>query len=284
MLFFFLSEYSGRGSSDKNNLLAENNIDPMVITIRTDAEQVLPSTSTRNTELASHNTPVGSVIQNQILEKILENQEKILSQLAYLQASVDFLMGVNMVKPTEQSVNRLPIQPLNSRNDFNELESKLKDETFYNKLVNELTFICGNSGKCKGVDSCYKLVDYFFTRQIFIHCNWTGSTRDSNAEKKIPFKYYSRIRKCFLDIIRKADISFTEHDADKFFKIVIKNAKPRLQNKVNSVARASKPRAKKQQIVNSRSIEQPQENTFINESPPQPMPNEEVVMNVPLPN
>jgi hypothetical protein len=275
---------------------------PIVITLSSDdAQQLLPLTSIHNIEIANNNSPpvtnlgsksssnasepnsVSSYValsETQFFAQVIENQQKIMSQLSVLQASVDFLMRKNLhATPTEQpttSTNRLSIQPMNSKNDFDQLESKLNDETFYTKLVSELTFICGNSGKCRGLDSCYKLVDYFFTRPIFLQCNWTGSTRDANAEKKIPFKFYTKIRSCFMDIIRKSDVNFTENEADKFFKVIIKNAKPRLQNKVNSVTRASKPRVKKHDV------EQLQGNGNTDDtndaSPPsQQEPNEEAV-------
>lgn len=187
----------------------------------------------------------------QVYAQLLANQQQMMQQLSVLQSSVDHLMGQQSIdKPCKDTYSRSFINPIKTISELDELENKLKDKQSYNNLVSALTFVCGSSGKCRGLDSCYKLVDYFFSREFFLNCSWTGSTRDI-TEKKIPLKYYTRVRNCFMEIVRKSDINFTEMECEKFLKVVIKNAKPRLNNKINS---GSKNRTKFK-IVRSRAID-----------------------------
>ncbi|XP_055532054.1 uncharacterized protein LOC129722553 [Wyeomyia smithii] len=131
--------------------------------------------------------------------------------------------------------------PVNSLDDLDKLEDSLKDDNIIEKYIRSMSFVCGTSGKCNGLDCCYKLVDYFFTRQLLILCSWTGSSRKpvkkNNSDlarssfednDKIALKFYKKIRALFLKLIVLADRDFSEINCDMFFKRIMKNSKQRV--------------------------------------------------------
>lgn len=175
---------------------------------------------------------------------------EIKQQLASLQASVEFIMA-NICQTLPEKADRLDkfiIKPVSNRQELQELEDNLKNEIFFSKTLDAMTFICGSSGKSRGVDSCYKLIDHFFTRDLLVNCSWTGSSRQAD-ECKIPLKYFNNIRKCFLTLVSKADRNFGEQECEKFLKTITKNAKQRLTSKITST---SKNRVKKSTTVSAR--------------------------------
>ena len=111
-----------------------------------------------------------------------------------------------------------------------------------------MKFVCGSEGKSNGVDCCYKLIDYFFTREFLTECSWTGNSRIKDENKavngqsvegpdsggKIPLKFYRNVRTLFLKLIIEADKDFTELKCEEFFKRVMKNSKQRLNAKTCS--------------------------------------------------
>lgn len=77
------------------------------------------------------------------------------------------------------------IKPVSNHQELQELEKYFKNINNLSKTVKSMTFICGSSGKSKGVDSCYKSIDYFRTRDLLLNCSWTGNSRQSDEGKKI---------------------------------------------------------------------------------------------------
>ncbi|XP_055528914.1 uncharacterized protein LOC129720965 [Wyeomyia smithii] len=81
----------------------------------------------------------------------------------------------------------------------------------YEKYIRNMSFICGTSGKANGMDSCYKLVDFFLTRPFLLQCSWTGNSRPTGMNQsgvnepgkvtetsKIALKFFKRFRALFL--------------------------------------------------------------------------------------
>ncbi|XP_049886767.1 uncharacterized protein LOC126381311 [Pectinophora gossypiella] len=194
--------------------------------------------SSCNRDILGSNEQNSVVVPNNLLMEIKQ-------KLAVLQATVDslFVHVLNQSKaaPLNNTVSNesAVIKPASSRQELEKLEDFLKNECNFSSTVSAMNFICGTSGKSKGLDSCYKLIDYFFTRDLLLFCSWTGTSRQND---KIPLKYYYNTRKCFLCLVRKADNDFSEQECDKFFKTIIKNAKQRMNPKIMS---ATKHRAKK---------------------------------------
>lgn len=177
-----------------------------------------------------------------------------MKSLARLQTTLDFMVESGAQYDAPQKVYLAKehdtgsiITPVDSLDDLNNLEKLLEDQKNMQKLSTSMAFICGTGGKAQGVDCCYKLVDYFFTRQFLTQCSWTGATRlaDTNAGSgpsdgnesgpstssggvgKVPLKFFRKTRQLFLNLVMRADKDFSELDSEKFFKTVLKNSKQR---------------------------------------------------------
>ncbi|XP_065083434.1 uncharacterized protein LOC135705589 [Ochlerotatus camptorhynchus] len=210
-----------------------------------------PSALILSPDSIQHNSQNSNMIANQqmILENqqiIVNNQLKLMQALAKMQTGVDYLMESNMfgnIQPNDKT--NILLKPVDSLSDLNALEESLKEPTAMEKYITNMSFICGTDGKSTGMDSCYKLVDFFITREFMHLCSWTGNSKvtDENdslnaqfleSPGKIPLKFYTNFRSLFLKLIRLADKDFTEVKCDEFFKRVMKNSKARLQAKTAS--------------------------------------------------
>ena len=118
------------------------------------------------------------------------------------------------------------LKPVKSLEDFIKLEERLKDSSYAARLIDSMVYICGDSGKAKGIDSCYKLVDCFVDRQFLQNCSWTGNSRNTESTK-VALKYFEKFRHCFLNIVLRSDKDFSEAELDKFFKNILRNSKQR---------------------------------------------------------
>lgn len=176
-----------------------------------------------------------------MLMKILEEQKQLRHQMAVLQSSMDvILQKILNTDSNSEAVStdtNSAITPAGNLQEIQELEDNLKNEYFFSKTVTSMTFICGSSGKARGLDSCYKLADYFFIRELLLNCSWTGTSRRQNNGDKIALKFFINTRKCFLSLVRMSDNVFGEQDGDKFFKTIIKNAKQKLNPKIMSTTK-----------------------------------------------
>lgn len=254
--FTSVANYILPASSDSLNSVTPATFDPQVgtytnepILITVPSQPAFPAgtaASSNNTNALPSNQQNNVVIPNDMLIKIFDEQKAVKRKLAELQATIDTLLAlvVNLSSKTTPSNDTVSIvspiiKPVNSRQELEDLEELLKNEQKFSATVSAMIFICGTSGKAKGLDCCYKLIDYFFTRDLLLLCSWTGASRKND---KIPLKYFYNTRKCFLSLVRVADKDFTEQDCDKFFKTIIKNAKQRTNPKITS---ATKHRAKK---------------------------------------
>ncbi|KAL9707553.1 hypothetical protein quinque_011071 [Culex quinquefasciatus] len=157
---------------------------------------------------------------------------------ALLKSSKETDMELPVVEANEQRQPSI-ISPVTCLQDLVALENQLQDEKIMNDYIKDMGFICGTSGKARALNCCYKLIDYFVTREFLMQCSWTGASRttedplnDESTEEKIPFKFYRRFRTLFLRLILQADKDFSELQCDKFFKTILKNRKQRLQAKV----------------------------------------------------
>lgn len=170
--------------------------------------------------------PIESDIDNQNI--LLSNQEKIIKDIgvllnqvagfnvlmeelmkrfqmlenAYLERSEERTSGRGTEHPLLKN-----FKPVDSLEDIDLLEAKLKDEDFMKSLIDKLSFICGKSGKEHGYNVCYTIVDNLFTRKFMTLCSWAGGSRGD--EGKIPFKAYRNIIKFFFKLVHLADCQFT---------------------------------------------------------------------------
>ncbi|KAB0805303.1 hypothetical protein PPYR_02273 [Photinus pyralis] len=177
------------------------------------------------------NESVKSILINQ--ETMLERQEKIIKELAVQRTMLEFLLKnenheknscVNIAQPDEKENS---IFPLITPEDVQQFEINLLDVPFKTKVVNSLSGICGTSGKLKGINCCYTLVDKVFKRQLLTKYSWAGGSRDT--ESKLSFKTLTNVRHLFYEVVLKADHNISELEVETFFKSVIKNAKRRFE-------------------------------------------------------
>lgn len=189
------------------------------------------------------------------LEIVLKNQKIMLQRQTKFQISLDTLTSLmcdyfdrptcdrdfsnvsNVSQPVVESSGTLPFEPIDSVEKLTEFEEKLKNETYMNEIVESMAFICGKSGTAIGLDCCYKLIDYFLTRNFVTQCSWTGNTRLGPGIEKVPLKFFESFRKCFRSIITLADSKFTETECEDFFKRVMKNS---IQRQKSGTIRQSK--------------------------------------------
>lgn len=211
---------------------------------------VLPPESFQNDQqniniLANQHT----ILDNQQI--IVNNQVKLMQAIAKMQTGVDYVIENNLLGTGKQKdPDEILLKPVGSLQELNALEESLKESAALEKYLTNMGFICGTDGKASGMDSCYKLIDYFITREFMHSCSWTGNTKvtDENTplntlsltitqpdvSGKVPLKFYVHFRSLFLKLIRLADKDFTEVKCDEFFKRVMKNSKARLQAKSSS--------------------------------------------------
>lgn len=201
-----------------------------------------------------------SVIQNN--QGVLEqNQAKMAHGMARMDAKIDFVLGEPGAKLMATETPEKVMTVINTKEEFDAFEKKLKGEQFRLSLIDGMSFICGTTGREKGVNCAYKLIDYVFTREFLTKCSWTGAARTQHdsegdsetettadpassnepAKEKVPFKFYNRTRHFFLTLINKADSSFSELATDKFFKTVIKNSVQRLNAKAQTSTTKNRP-------------------------------------------
>lgn len=215
-----------------------------------------------------------SMLANQ--NQMLDNQRKMMhmiietiSNVEYISQNIKVAARADAPRSNAEKVPPMPIycpskimEPVNSVETLKALEESLKDDRTMQKYVNSMTFICGNSGRANGIDCCYKLVDYFITRQFLLQCSWTGNCRILGASKmpgdfgdlpdgesgKVALKFYRKFRTLFLNLIMLADNTFTEMQCEMFFKRIMKNSKQRMMSKMTTSKHRNRPKNLKYNI------------------------------------
>ena len=203
-----------------------------------------------NEDISQTDNLLETVLSNQ--HRIEEYQLKMMQFMAKLQTSMDYLAEYTMGNNSTLTNAPVPVErvrsPVNSVEELANLEESLKDDNVMRAYISNMKFVCGSEGKSNGVDCCYKLIDYFFTREFLTECSWTGNSRIKDENKavngqsvegpdsggKIPLKFYRNVRTLFLKLIIEADKDFTELKCEEFFKRVMKNSKQRLNAKTCS--------------------------------------------------
>lgn len=213
-----------------------------------------PGVSVDNLETS---VSTATIISNQ--EKILENQHKIMQTLAKILTHAEYSsQAINdgaFDKPSPNTTHmNESFDPVSTLEQLDELEASLKDNNTMQKYIRSMSFICGVNGKSNGVDCCYKLVDYFISRQFLLQCSWTGNTRtlegkvapdgepSTEDNGKVGLKFYKKFRALFFNLIMLADKDFSEIDCDNFFKRIMKNSKQRVVAKTATSKHRNRPK------------------------------------------
>ena len=183
--------------------------------------------------------------------QILKNLNIVIRNQAEIKVSLDNLakaIGNLHINKQENSIEKSPptqetftIKPLETEAELSQFEKNLESDVFFQKVVEGMKFICGYGGKANGTDCCYKLIDFFLTRDFVTLCSWTGNTK-KDGETKVPLKFFKNFKSCFLKLIILADKNFTDMECDKFFKTILKNSKQRTD--ANKIVSSHKTRPK----------------------------------------
>lgn len=217
-------------------------------------EVVHDNTSDNAAVLANQNV----IIANQ--SKIMQVLAKLITEVEYMsQALCEGQRGASTSIATMENI----ADPVNSVEELDLLEESLKDDRVMQKYIQSMSFICGTSGKANGLDSCYKLVDFFVTRPLLLQCSWTGNSRASGVKQtqenepstsgetsKVALKFYKKFRSLFLKLVMLADRDFSEVDCDVFFKRIIKNSKQRVNAAMTTSRHRNRPRNIKYKVKN----------------------------------
>lgn len=156
------------------------------------------------------------------LEKIEKLQENILNKLSSLGAKLEeFLRKTQQEKVTSY----LEFKPIDDILALQNFEEVLKQKDCLISFKEKLSLVCG-SGKGRGLNNCYALVDVMFTRRFLTECSWAGGSKNA-ASKKNCFKAYSRIINLFFEVIQHSDKTFTLLECETFFKNILKNSERR---------------------------------------------------------
>ncbi|XP_048481521.1 uncharacterized protein LOC125489538 [Plutella xylostella] len=203
------------------------------------------------------------VIKNQlkileVLEELQNTQKKILQQLA--KHEVQFMELSNKMaecsvattarKNCEGSAVEEHFPPLKTVEELYKLEENLKDVEFRTKYFKMMSSLCSPGLGAKGTNICYKIVDYFFSRELLTLVSWSGNSRDQN--EKIAFKFFAHTRQMIFSIIHNADSTISQLETDNFMRAIIKNSRQRFQATIKPVS-ASTPTSRKKRTNNNSS-------------------------------
>lgn len=197
--------------NDQQLLYVTENADAEVTEEQAESSQIIFLTG--NGQTLSQTTNLDTLRQNQ--GTIMENQSKIMQALAKIQTNQEYAMTHCHCHATQKDTILTKQQaqhvltPVGSVEELEALERALDDGKLVQQYSCGMSFICGITGKAQGTDCCYKLIDYFFTRQFLTQCSWTGMVRltDANSQEepstradagaKVPLKFYKNIRALF---------------------------------------------------------------------------------------
>lgn len=151
----------------------------------------------------------------------MEETKASISQEKERPVNVTFLQDQLRTIEENESVS---IKPIENQQQFEMLETDLADKDKKNKLFKTLSFLC-SSKVGSGTTCAYKLLDILFSKNFLCQCSWSGGSKGEIS--KIPFKNYKNIRIFFFKMVNSWDSNFTDEDAEKFLKLVIRNASKR---------------------------------------------------------
>ncbi|CAH0696731.1 unnamed protein product [Spodoptera exigua] len=203
------------------------------------------------------------VIKNQakimeILQDVQNTQKRILQQLA--RHEVQFIELLNkmadcsvttMTRTNCESSVEERFPPIKTVEELFQLEDNLKDPEFRSKYYKIMSTLCSPGLGAKGTNICYKVIDYFFTRELLTLVSWSGNSGDQN--EKIAFKFFTQTRQMFFSVIHNADSTISQLETDNFMKAIIKNSRQRFQATLKPVS-VSTPTNRKKRTTNSKSL------------------------------
>lgn len=148
------------------------------------------------------------------LEKIENLQENILNKLSTLSTNIhEFLRQTHQDKIT----SNIGFKPIDNILDLQNLDDALKQKDCLHSFKEKLSLVCG-TGKGRGLNNCYALVDVMFTRRFLTECSWAGGSKNAEAKKNC-FKAYHRVINLFFEVIQHSDKTFTLLECEAFLRM-----------------------------------------------------------------
>ncbi|XP_055526994.1 uncharacterized protein LOC129719626 [Wyeomyia smithii] len=220
------ADFSSTTTNSKDEIFVLNNegmgtglsLEPIVLSESADSITQNPAQVVYLQPEMVHDNTTDSAVATAVLQNlnlILANQSKIMQVMTKLMTAVEYMS----VALSEGVAHQVPfvsttgledtVDPIRSLEELNLLEESLKDDRVMQKYIRNMSFICGTSGKANGMDSCYKLVDFFLP--FLLQCSWTGISRPTGMNQsgvnepgkvtetsKIALKFFKRFRALFL--------------------------------------------------------------------------------------
>lgn len=167
----------------------------------------------------------------EVLQDVQNTQKKILQQLARHEVQYNELLNkLADYSVTTTRTNRADsveerFSPLETVEELFQLEENLKNPEFRLKYFKIMSSLCSPGLGAKGTNICYKIIDYFFSRELLTLVSWSGNSRDQN--EKVAFKFLTQTRQMFFSVLHNADPNISQLETDNFIKTIIKNSKQR---------------------------------------------------------
>lgn len=132
--------------------------------------------------------------------------------------------------------------PLDNTNAIDELENKLADKEFEQKMLIHFTSIGGDSGKQNGEKVAVRIISELFTNSVLCQYTWKGISTSKTEEGRpnAVFIKNDKIISFLFKILQKADQKFTRLATEKFlqFKVFKRNFQ-RLKREIEKKRKAN---------------------------------------------
>lgn len=186
---------------------------------------------------------VKTILNNQ--NALFELQSKLL--LKHSEFQIQFEEYIKLSSKSQVLNQDDAIKIIKNLNDLDNFEKNLSDAILKEEYRKKLHVLC-NKGSGKGTSNAYYLIDHLFDREFLKGCSWTGSSKKDSDTEKICFKAFQKTIQFFFDIVHESDKTFTKADCEKFFKIVLKNARQRCESNKRASASRQRVKGKKNKI------------------------------------
>lgn len=194
-------------------------------------EMPIKKPSNMESRLDSLAEKVNSLSENIIIVQknqqfLHKTQQDILLSLSHINTQFEELIKKVHIQPQVNECD-VSFKRISDQESFDNFEKMLEDANFSQNIMKQMCAICGTH-RGKGINNAYALVDMLFERTFLQQCSWAGGSRTDSS--KICFKSRTNTLKFFFTIINKADENFTFTDTQKFFKIILRNSRQRVES------------------------------------------------------
>ncbi|CAG9789624.1 unnamed protein product [Diatraea saccharalis] len=175
-------------------------------------------------QLKDVSTKIRSVLDNQI--NLIYNQDNVSLQVEQLSDTFkEFFTRASTEGNVDDQVDFLPVE---SEEDLEKLENKLKEPEFKMELMKKFSITFGKENG-NGANVAYRLIDMFFDRHFLTLCSWSGGSR--HYDRKICFRAHSQVIQFFFKIVHASDEEYTLDACENFLKGILRTSVKRSMNR-----------------------------------------------------